>query len=110
MSVITLQTCSSHPARLWQFARTIRTHPTIAIAIKSLEIHNGTMRVQFIKAPSTVKSIDAFVRLLEKTDVHLLRMLNLEDLFTTDPYCAGACHPDVETRVMERVQHLMKDY
>ena len=105
---ITLATCSNQPTRLWQIANLIRVHPTISGAIKSLEIHNCTMRVQFIKAPTTLKSIDAFVRLLERTDAHLLRMLNLEDLFTTDPYCAGACHPDVETRVMERVQRLIR--
>ena len=105
MSTIKLQTFTKNASRLKHFTHALyNSDPMTYNAISSLEINGCILTVQFPCTDPTIAAIDAFVRLMERTDAGMARMLNLDDMFVNDIYCACACEPDIEIRIMQRVR------
>jgi hypothetical protein len=102
---IKLQTFTKNPNRLKHFTNALyNSDPRTYNAISSLEINGSIMTVEFLCTDTAISAIEAFVLLMERTDAGMARMLNLDDMFVNDIYCACACEPDIELRIMQRVR------
>ena len=108
MATIKLQTFTKNPNRLKHFTNALYNSDQLTYnAISSLEINGHIMTVQFPCTDAAISAIDAFTRLMERTDADMARMLNLDDMFVNDTYCGNACEPDLELRIMQRVRRII---